>query len=773
MSYPFGHVVETDGGKDFIFRVLNAPAASFEVVNLVPGRSWKDEGNDHQWFTLRFPCAVDRPIMVEVWSKDRIQVRLTNKRRCLRRFHVHPPMKEYKTEQFGHHTFSVAPTHEVHMVPDEEGGGGWDTVSFGLINRQIAAVPGRDIVRSGKNARPERYKPQWLLQGDFEDIWLTYGHGRINTNGFCPIDPQFWVEGVISDEEVPQKTPTWHALRKCKLPGRDPPDGTVVSSSMSYSLGMGCFTQDKGKDDVVKSIRCMRMGSLLEDATLLALVNDTSITYYEKGWRIHPEVPYWGDSTDGYIVWPEITWDKVPQDVKDHWAKNGVTPYNTPDISHGMLEIKCSDTKLDAPMAGYFMPQCAWHMMCWDEPPDTPNRRRCMYTILLRAQPCGPNPKIHCYFIWRDFDFEKLIVDNVIKGSPYYEADRISEWGQKLRGLDYRYRLWAADRTKERDDKNKYPLDFELSWPCKGVKEYMETIPRQNKEAESIPPGFPKIANYPLEPLLYYEQGEGWIHNYQIVYSKNRSILDALSPWDGGKNAQGIYTEVDLEKKKKKEKARWKRLEEARQDEERIGVRMTHYQQTQKKAREYWAKKNAKRDRQDGPQSLTGWINMGKKPQRRKKIAEAEAAGPLALSILSRSTRSSATTRRPPVKKKTAPKEKKVSTKMTPFTRALNSKRSERKPFIDDEAKQSGPDSPERIDLANESPVPLSLGSNRLPPGKPHLGELLIQTRLAVSDINNHVDRTGKLLSREGALSAIDDLQAAVAALRKAADNER
>jgi hypothetical protein len=734
IEFEEGQVVTVDGGVDFEFRVGNAPASTFEVVNLCMGdTNWAEDKNDHLFFALKFPSPVTRPIMVEIWESPKSKSTYYQlKQHCLRRFYIGFGLGIYKRQEFGHHVFYEAPTHQLHMVPD---GSGWDTVSFGLINRQITAIKGKEVVRpsKGKPGKPEDYIPQWLLLGDFGDILTKYSDGKMHMNGFCPMNPEYWVEGVLSDEEVPQKWPVWHYLRKCKLPGRVAPEGIPVSSSMSYKIGMGCFTDTAATK--VDSIRCMRAGSLIEDVVALAFVQYHQCEYYEKGWRVHPSIPYWGDSTDGYIICPWITWEVVPDKVRAHWAEHGITPETHPDISHGMLEIKCSDTALNAPTAGYYMPQCSWHEMCWDEPSEG---KRIMFCILLRAQVTGGAPVIWYYFHWRDFDFEKRIVDNVRAGSVHYKEGRIVEWGKTLRKFDKGYQTWARNRTKNRDDVTRYPLDGMVPWPCRGAREYMELLPKINHEAATRVPGrFPDLGHYVLEPL-YRPRNAGWLEDYPICYKPN--------PYMKHLEGQNLAAKV---------------VAEMARPTPKVDLRMTHYQNYKYELKAYHDRQG-KRLPPVPSNSQLGFLSLKSGPKKKPKLVI-----PSPPKLQFRPRKRDATPKlkllQPSLKRTASIRGAKgVAAWISLNKKKKNATRQQRthpSRFIETEAKESSKDEPAAPDLAEESPVPLKRDTPLTPAQS---NRQLAALRAATIQLGTKFDETGHPTNRRDAISALRDLRAMI-----------
>jgi hypothetical protein len=102
----------------------------------------------------------------------------------------------------------------------------------------------------------------------------------------------------------------------------------------------------------------MRLGSISEDpALLLYLSHYTEQTFYEIGWCPAPAgYPVgWGASPDGKLVDPNMTWDQVPPEIREHYKPDDF------DITHGVLEIKT--TRGEPIMQPYYIPQVYLEMI--------------------------------------------------------------------------------------------------------------------------------------------------------------------------------------------------------------------------------------------------------------------------------------------------------------------------------------------------------------------------------------------------------------------------
>lgn len=317
---------ESDG-IDFIFRVRNS-AVPFKVHNL-RGRSWLKDREDFLFYSLVFEAPVETAICVEILTARQVR------KKCLvvRRFFVEPREGLYKREVFGEHVFWVNSTHEVHCS-----GSGWDRLSFGLSNKQIAWG-------CQKGQWREECFPQWLLTASFDEFFDEATGGRMKGLPFTPIDPLFFDPSLRKAVDVPQKTCSWYQLRDGK-----------IGSSTAYKLTLGCFTALKHSGPVYSN-RLMRGGSLVEDGFACALiVYKTAWKYEERGWLDFPGHEKWGDSVDGLITDPTMNASKIPGWVKAKWRKAG-WDINKMDLTKGCLEIKCSDKDLSAGNRHYYLIQ--------------------------------------------------------------------------------------------------------------------------------------------------------------------------------------------------------------------------------------------------------------------------------------------------------------------------------------------------------------------------------------------------------------------------------
>jgi len=551
-----------DTGEDFLFQVWNT-SVKFKAVNL-RGRTWSENREDYNFYSVVFDEPVTTTVCVEIWA----HMRLKGKNPLIRRAFIDVERKGYREEKFGDHTFLVHSTHELHLVDPEKKT--WDRMSFGLVNRQIAY---------GKGMREECY-PQWLFDADFDPLFERATKGLMHGLPFSPLDPEYFDPELIPPVKIPQKTPNWHVARKDK-----------IGSSTAYKVGMGCFTSGSS---VVLSNRGMRAGSILEDAIAMVFVQHTGFEYYEKGWFTYEPYPKWGDSIDGVVRNKFMKLERVPKYVKEHWVKNG-KDLKKLDMTMGGLEIKCSDKDKDIGMRGYYIGQCVWHMMNWDV----------QWCILLKGQPCGKNGQLWAYLIWRDYDLEKTIRENVLEGTKWKEAGKLAEWGRKdkIYGLNKKYLKKSFGITANRE-KNPQK-NFKIDWPTPEVKEYLSLIPDENRKLETLPKtnkDFPQSLVKKLSPVLFLN-GHGWMHEYPVVYEKGPEEQSKMDDWLGKPEQGKAYTQKQAIRKEEKQEIEREKKQALEKQYKEANDRMDKYRD------------NARKMKKKG--SDTGWIKS--KPSRKKR----------------------------------------------------------------------------------------------------------------------------------------------------------
>lgn len=210
------------------------------------------------------------------------------------------------------------------------------------------------------------------------------------------IDPALY--GLkIDPRTIPQRSPLWFKLRG------------EVTGTKAYAL-VGFFVPTKQQDPQYSFFKpptftpfakaAMRLGTLSEDAALLNYFNAyDKQQYYELGWCSAP-APFsktWGASPDGMIQDDEMTWDKVPKEIREYYDGGDVSkPSPLRDsVSRGALEIKTSRTKLS--MEAYFYPQVYMEMIVL----------QVVWTNLIRYK---PGYGAHIYRIYRDPKIEQQLI---------------------------------------------------------------------------------------------------------------------------------------------------------------------------------------------------------------------------------------------------------------------------------------------------------------------------------------------------------------------------
>lgn len=233
-------------------------------------------------------------------------------------------------------------------------------------------------------------QPQVDMKSVFlNSIFATTDANRVVFLKWFPPDIDPSVYGIkIDPREIPQRSPLWFKLRG------------EVSGSKAYVL-IGYFADRQNNQPFSAFAKsAMRLGTLSEDLIMIGYLNAyPKRIFYEVGWVPMEQKKSWGASPDGIIVDPEMTWDKVPNDV----ARSGI------DITHGACEFKTSRTKLG--MEAYFYPQLYMEMISLNV----------AWADLIRYRPeryYDQKTKVwtykdvaHVYRVYRDSKIEKLLME--------------------------------------------------------------------------------------------------------------------------------------------------------------------------------------------------------------------------------------------------------------------------------------------------------------------------------------------------------------------------
>lgn len=171
------------------------------------------------------------------------------------------------------------------------------------------------------------------------------------------VDPALYALKV-DPRTVPQKCPLWPRLRG------------ELTGSKTYIL-LGFFVPPKPTpykfgafvEFDPKTRARMRLGSLSEDHVMMMYLHVYSCKlFFEMGYCPAPPPPAypagWGASPDAMIGDPDMTWDKVPEDVASQYSE---TERDSIDITRGAGEFKTSETSLE--MMAYYYSQCYLEMI--------------------------------------------------------------------------------------------------------------------------------------------------------------------------------------------------------------------------------------------------------------------------------------------------------------------------------------------------------------------------------------------------------------------------
>lgn len=497
---------------DFSFEIQGAGEIGWRVKSLI-NKDWANDRCDYLFWSICF----DEPVKSVILRIGARQGRLRGQVIAT----LQPGNREvhtYKTEEYGKHRFNKATTHEMHLVNTSSLT--WDRMSFALVNRQFGYAA---------NMKDRENTPQWLFDVDMSAIFEKYAPGRAKLLPFSPLDPEYYDPAVRSAADVPQKSPTWHILRK-----------DTISSSAVSKLALG-YCADKKYSGPVRSKACMRAGSFFEDAVALSiLVHKPHLQYEERGWEPWPahfprleEGLAFGDSVDGLFRDPTMHMGEVPIYVRRHWEKelrslNAANPgvrgmtLNDIPIQLGVYEAKCSDVDLETSLRNAFLAQTAWHMMFTGR----------FWGLISRTQGFGVNAVTQVYMVWRDFTFEREIL-RLVKAAGmevFKDPELLHEWKSRpdVKELASLWRRRAYGKTKGRLTD---PGNFQVPWPGPEVFEYIE---------------YTLVENGKLDRPV---RGQGWLHELPLVPLKDPGrALKSYHPWENPKKLQPgrVYAPRDM-----------------------------------------------------------------------------------------------------------------------------------------------------------------------------------------------------------------------------------
>lgn len=229
---------------------------------------------------------------------------------------------------------------------------------------------------------------------------------RVHHLSWFPPDIEPAAHGLaIDSRNIPQRTALWFKLR-------GPVSGTKAYTLLGFYVprkdepGGASYSFFKPEAFSAFSRVAMRLGSISEDAALLLyLSHNTNHIMHEIGWCPAPAgYPVgWGASPDGRLVDPNMTWDQVPPDIREHYQKQ-----DDFDITQGVLEIKTTRSEPD--MKAYHVIQVYMEMIAL----------KALWAHVLRFRPSrvyDAERKIHTvqhtacvYRIWRHKPTEEMLM---------------------------------------------------------------------------------------------------------------------------------------------------------------------------------------------------------------------------------------------------------------------------------------------------------------------------------------------------------------------------
>lgn len=248
---------------------------------------------------------------------------------------------------------------------------------------------------------------------------FTVPHGvQFKTLTYIPLHPDDPLLENKTLAEIPQRTPTWFALRSF----------TDVSGSSfgKYCAGYWVGDDDDDKKDRHKTVRQvvrdriarannMRFGRIHEDAIMLIVMhNFPQWHYHEYGsiafdaetvaaLKLPATTHQYNCSPDGVAWVPSQTWDAFPPHIAAHYK-------STLDCKRVLLEYKASYRSTKLP--DYYIPQLYWGMMA--------TRSCCALLVRYkRRRGQGKNGRwttlreCEAYLVFRDPRLERVMLDNL------------------------------------------------------------------------------------------------------------------------------------------------------------------------------------------------------------------------------------------------------------------------------------------------------------------------------------------------------------------------
>lgn len=273
----------------------------------------------------------------------------------------------------------------------------------------------------------ENFKnPDWRLVTDAGDFMKRVISKRYKGLDRTPIRPDYGVE--LKSWQRAQGAPFWEMYRKGRI-DQDEDNGTYMyltrekfkelggTSKLKRCGGSGAykwagkFVSDK-PDKPIESNRKMRLGSILEEPVMLALLLDSpdDLNFFERGWVDYPtpteDELRDGVSPDGILFDQTMTTSILPEYRRKKWEDQGwvIDDENNTvggaKFTKGLLEIKVSEA--DDDMRDYYRIQCIWAMRILNV----------YWTRLVKLHTTGV---CRSYLMYRDLDRENELIGLINK----------------------------------------------------------------------------------------------------------------------------------------------------------------------------------------------------------------------------------------------------------------------------------------------------------------------------------------------------------------------
>lgn len=424
-------------------------------------------------------------------------------------------------------TYSFHPSHEIFYSPSEDGSTvGFRGFAFTLINCNIDETK-RD--------------PDWRLLVDTGDFMDRVVGKRRKGLKRTPLRADYG-DGLASWRRA-QGTPFWEMYRKGRI--KLAPDGKGLSYrtraqydadggylALSKLGGSGAYKwagkyPEEDPSAPVPSNFRMRMGSILEEAVMLAVILDSTddLAVTERGWidfarPTSEDEKLWGLSPDGIIYDPTITVDTVTKFRREDWESGGHIiddQANTVDgvnFSKGLLEIKVSGT--NDRMMDYYRIQCIWAMMV-------------LNVYWARLVKFHTNGVCRSYLMYRDFTKERELV-GLIARTKARIGDNCT-YIQSVKHVENRQWLKTMNNSARwyNDPENRSKASCVIEFDRREIKAYFAYI--RNVRAD-VAMGWPELVDTP-RPTLFPQmqqrlQTNGLVEALEKVEKTHADVLDGI-----------------------------------------------------------------------------------------------------------------------------------------------------------------------------------------------------------------------------------------------------